>query len=80
MIIVTQIKNIKGKIYGFLKVEELAYIKNRKSYWKCKCLLCGKEIVLRKDSFIYPYSHTKSCGCLREYRNAKRDKKGRFIK
>ena len=55
----------------------------RRSYWKCKCLRCGKEVVLRKDSFAYPYSKVKSCGCwhVEESSKRQRDKaSGKFVK
>lgn len=56
--------DISGNTYGFLKVISFSHIGNRRrSYWKCKCLRCGKEVVLRKDNFAYPYSQGKSCGC-----------------
>ena len=56
--------DITGNEYGFLKVLEFSHIGNRRrSYWKCQCQRCGKIKILRKDTFIYPYSKVKSCGC-----------------
>lgn len=56
--------DISGNTYGFLKVIGFSHIGNRRrSYWKCECQRCGKVVTLRKDSFAYPYSKVKSCGC-----------------
>lgn len=56
--------DITGNTYGFLKVIGFSHIGNRRrSYWKCECQRCGKIVTLRKDSFAYPYSKVKSCGC-----------------
>ena len=55
--------DISGKKYNRLTVLGFDHIgERRRSYWKCQCD-CGNIVVLRKDDFIYPYSHTKSCGC-----------------
>ena len=82
-----QIIDITGNTYGFLEVLEFSHIgPRRRSYWKCKCLRCGKVVTLRKDNFVYPYSHDKSCGCWhpdesRERINSHRDKTtGRITK
>ena len=56
--------DITGNEYGFLKVLGFSHIgKRRRSFWKCKCLLCGTIKVLRKDAFAYSCSKVKSCGC-----------------
>lgn len=56
--------DITGNTYGFLKVIGFSHMGyRRRSYWKCECLRCGKEVIIRKDSFAYPYSKVKSCGC-----------------
>lgn len=56
--------DITGNEYNFLRVVKFSHIgERRRSYWECKCLRCGKHIVLRKDDFIYSYSRVKSCGC-----------------
>lgn len=56
--------DITGNTYGFLKVIGYSHTgKRNRSYWNCECQRCGKVVTLRKDRFIYPYSHTKSCGC-----------------
>ena len=82
-----QLVDITGNTYGYLRVIGFSHIGDRRrSYWKCECLRCGKIVTLRKDSFAYPFSHNKSCGCYhpdesRERINKHRDKKtGRVIK
>lgn len=56
--------DITGNEYGFLRVISFSHIgERRRSFWKCECLRCGKIVTLRKDSFAYPYSRQKSCGC-----------------
>ena len=57
------IVDITGKKFNHLLVLGLDHCGGRRrTYWKCQCD-CGKIVVLRKDSFAYPYSHQKSCGC-----------------
>lgn len=38
--------------------------KNQKTYYFCKCMLCGKEKWIRSDSIIG--GKTKSCGCIQD--------------
>lgn len=81
-----KIIDISGNKYNKLIVlkfdhSERIGIKNR-TYWKCKCD-CGNIVILRKDSFIYPYSTIKSCGCWHREESSKRpkdDKTGRYVK
>ena len=54
------IKDISGNVYGRLTVLELAYIKNHKSYYRCRCT-CGNEKIIRKDHLVCGI--TVSCGC-----------------
>ena len=59
-----QLIDITGNEYNFLKVIGFSHMgPRRRSYWKCQCMLCGKEVVLRKDAFAYECSKVKSCGC-----------------
>ena len=78
-----KIIDITGNKYNKLTVLNFEYIDNRRrTFWKCKCD-CGNIVILRKDSFIYPYSHVKSCGCWHkeESSNRPKDKKtGKYIK
>ena len=53
--------NLVGKKFGRLTVVKLAYIKNGRTYWKCKCQ-CG-NIHFAKGVFL-TFGCTKSCGCL----------------
>lgn len=79
--------DITGNEYGFLHVVKFSHIGNRRrSYWECKCLRCGKTVVLRKDHFAYANSKVKSCGCWhieesrqRAYKN-RNERTGRFEK
>lgn len=75
--------DISGNKYNKLTVLGFDHIgSRRRSYWKCQCD-CGNIVVLRKDDFIYPYSHTKSCGCwhIEESRGRLKDKiSGKYIK
>ena len=84
----SRVKDITGNKYYKLTVLGLEYITNenrngrKRSYWRCRCD-CGNEVVIRKDSFMYPYSKVKSCGCwhIEESSNRpKDDKNGKFIK
>lgn len=60
----SRIIDITGNVYNFIKVLGFSHIgKRRRSFWTCECLRCGKIVTLRKDSFAYPYSSAKSCGC-----------------
>jgi hypothetical protein len=52
--------DISGKKYDRLMVIGLDSIKNRTTYWRCKCD-CGNEKIINKNSLIS--GHTKSCGC-----------------
>lgn len=53
-----------------LKVINLAYIKNHKTYWNCKCK-CGKETIVYSDKL--KTGHTKSCGCLKRQKTIERN-------
>lgn len=74
--------DITGNRYGRLTVVGFSHIgERRRSYWKCRCD-CGKIVTLRKDSFVYPYSKVKSCGCLKTEENRLRPKDlqtGRYV-
>lgn len=60
------LKDLTGKRYGRLVVEKLDSIRNRRSYWLCKCD-CGKEKVIRSDCL----GTTLSCGCLKKEQDIK---------
>lgn len=68
--------DITNNVYGYLKVLGFSHMANRRrSYWKCECLLCGKIVTLRKDSFAYSYSKVKSCGCWKPIEHSIRAKR-----
>lgn len=58
------VKNLIGQHFHFLEVIDGPLIKNKKTYWLCKCQ-CGKEKIARADQL--KNGQTKSCGC---YKNA----------
>lgn len=79
--------DITGRTFNFLKVIGFSHIGGRRrSYWNCECLRCGKIVTLRKDSFCYPYSKAKSCGCWHveessiRAKNNKDFKTGKFVR
>ena len=82
-----KIVDITGNKYNYLTVLGFDHIEYRpngttRSYWKCECD-CGNVVVLRKDQFIYSYSHVKSCGCWHRKESSMRKKDkvtGKFIK
>lgn len=52
-----------GQHYGELEVTDYAFVKNKRTYWKCKCS-CGNETVVCGSNLTT--GHTKSCGCLQQ--------------
>ena len=60
---------IPGEIYNYLEIIEKSHIvktgrgrgRTYRSYYKCKCLLCGNETIVERNHIIT--GHTKSCGC-----------------
>lgn len=57
------IHDLTKQRFGQLEVIELAEIRNRRSYWLCKCD-CGNTKVVRSDALIS--LKTVSCGCLKK--------------
>lgn len=57
---INNIKDISGNKYSRLKVINLAYIKNSRSYYNCICD-CGKKCIVARDALIN--GKTRSCGC-----------------
>jgi hypothetical protein len=54
---------LENQRFGRLTVIELSYIKNQKTYWKCKCD-CGNITIVVASKL--KNGHTKSCGCLQK--------------
>lgn len=52
--------DLSGMHFGFLVAQEYA----GRGYWKCKCLNCGKDKVVKGEHLRLGY--IKSCGCLKE--------------
>lgn len=53
-----------GKTYGNVEVIRFSESKNRRIFYECRCKLCGKIFITRKDGLTS--GHTTSCGCTRE--------------
>ena len=58
------IKSLIGQKFNYLEVIDGPIVKNKKTYWKCRCD-CGKEKEIRSDGL--KSGSTKSCGC---YKNS----------
>ena len=54
--------DLTNKEYGRLIVLSLAYTKNGRTFWNCKCSCGNEKIILGKD---LQNGHIRSCGCLR---------------
>lgn len=54
-------KSLIGKKFGRLEVVGCEGVKNKNSYWVCKCE-CGNECVVARPSLTG--GKTKSCGCI----------------
>ena len=54
--------DLTNKEYGRLVVLSLAYTKNGRTFWNCKCSCGNEKIILGKD---LQNGHIRSCGCLR---------------
>lgn len=59
-----RVQDITGKVFSRLtvikQVQRPENVKNKESYWMCKCE-CGKEIIVNSGSL--KNGHTNSCGC-----------------
>lgn len=56
--------DITGKTFGMIEVLEKATSTQEKtSRWKCRCLLCGKEVELSRKSLLYRRGKRIGCGC-----------------
>lgn len=54
--------DLVGQRFGRLVVEEYAFTKNNRAYWKCKCD-CGNYTEV--PTYSLKYGNTTSCGCYR---------------
>ena len=52
--------DLSGMHFGFLVAREYA----GKGYWKCQCLNCGKDKLVKGEHLRL--GNVKSCGCLKE--------------
>ena len=56
----SNLNKLGGRIFGSLTVISLYGIKNKRSFWSCKCI-CGNICIVRSDALIG--KRTTSCGC-----------------
>ena len=69
------IKDETGKVYGFLRVEQMVPENERPRqgrgvYWNCTCLKCGRKNVIVLGDYLRN-GDTKSCGCMVSYNENK---------
>lgn len=62
-------KDIAGRTFTRLTAISRAHVKNRDTYWLCRCI-CGTKATIRLGSLSN--GHTKSCGCLHDDLSARR--------
>lgn len=63
-------EDLTGKTFGRLKVAGFSSIRNKKTYWSCRCE-CGNDCDVRADQL--KDGTTRSCGCFAADRNAEFD-------
>ena len=56
----SNLNKLEGRVFGNLTVLSLYGIKNKRSFWECKCI-CGKSAIVRSDALVG--KKTTSCGC-----------------
>ena len=61
----SKVIDVSGERFGQLMCIRKMYVKNKNSYWLCKCD-CGKETIVSLNNLRR--LHTKSCGCYKEER------------
>ena len=61
----SKVIDVSGERFGQLTCIRKMYVKNKNSYWLCKCD-CGKETIVSLNNLRR--LHTKSCGCYKEER------------
>lgn len=62
--------DLVGQKFNKLEVLEFAYVKNQKTYWKCRCDCNYVNLVVIAGAAL-KYGSTKSCGCLNHESNVK---------
>lgn len=57
------LKDLKGKVFGFLTVTNIAEpLPNGKKQWHCVCR-CGTKLKVRHDYLLHTHSPKTHCGC-----------------
>lgn len=63
--------DMTGMQIGALTViEKAGTTTNGNARWRCKCGICGKEIVLGRKSILLRFGKYQDCGCLKRTRPA----------
>ena len=72
-------RDLTGKRFGRLKVEEMVFKRKKRLFWRCLCD-CGSEMVI--DGHSLKIAATRSCGCLQRERasQARRRASGRALR
>lgn len=65
-------RDLTGRKFGRLKVEDLAFRRNKRFFWDCVCA-CGDRKII--DGHSLKTGATKSCGCLQRERASKSRKR-----
>ena len=60
---------IVGQTYKDLRVDEVDSIRNNRKYYKCTCIKCNTQVIMRSDS-IKRYGHSSNCKCDYHYNRA----------
>ena len=60
---------VVGQTYKDLRVDEVDSIRNNRKYYKCTCIKCNTQVVMRSDS-IKRYGHSSNCKCDYHYNRA----------
>ena len=65
----TTIIDIRGKQYGNFIVKELMpeRTSNRQTLWKCKCLKCQTEVIVREGDLVHNNGNYIKCDCSKKY-------------
>lgn len=71
-------KSIVGEKYSNLTVLEFSCVKNKNSYWICRCEICGNNTEVSRPNL--KSGNTKDCGCKRSEKISNANKKHGYSK
>lgn len=60
--------DMTGMKFGELTVLERALTAKGHTKWKCRCEVCGKELILDRKSILRRLGKYKDCGCVKKIR------------